>query len=34
MGIRQKGRRKIGIGDTEYIWYLEMNYSECKFILK
>ncbi len=34
MGVRQKGRQKISVGDTEYIWYVEMDYSEGKSILK
>ena len=25
MGVRKKGRRKISVGDTEYIWYVEMD---------
>lgn len=27
MVVRGKGRRKISVGDTEYIWYVEMDYD-------
>ena len=25
MGVKKKGRRKISVGDTEYIWYVEID---------
>ena len=33
MVVRGKGRRKISVGDTEYIWYVEMDYDSPYHIL-
>ena len=33
MGSMGKGRRKIRVGDTEYIWYVEMDYDSPYHVL-
>ena len=33
MGVGKKGRRKISVGDTEYIWYVKMDYDSPYHIL-
>ena len=33
MGVKTKGRRKIVVNDTQYIWYVSDNYDGCGFVL-